>query len=679
MHSNEYLFTEEILDKRSIFQGKKCVKRLTFGLFSKGMIVLSISLLYHRRMNIKERKMTWRTYLAYGGGDLYGGGCFFIVTTFSMYYLVNVIGVHPALAGLIPAIGKVWDAVSDPMMGYISDNTPRTRFGKRRVWFLVSILPIALSFILIWFPVTIESQTGKFIFYTVAYIIFFTVSTVSYIPYAALSAEITKDFSERNKLNSTRLMFSFVATLLGGILAQPIIDHFNGSAHGYFIMGCVFALIFALPWIPLYFETWELPQDEAGEKPTQSFIKNFLSLFQNKSCRLHITMYVCSFGALDIFMSFVLFYIVDYLNKGSIFVIAQGSLLIAMMAMLPLHSYFINRKGHKPVYITALTVFILAILLMGLHTPTSGSVWIILNMALMGIGISANNLIPHQLLPFISDIDRVMSGKQRAGTYSAAMTLARKLFLGLIIMPTIGVGLSKIGYKNPVPSILTQSQFAEAEVLCKNTATPFSEIEKYYALYEDGNLHLKYISKDTDGIIKNVYKKHKNTASAEAASFFENAVSFTEIPVNIFDDFIVPSFHTGDFAEADNKFLVISSYEKDGSIYKKITPPEFYTKSDLYDLKVLFDTIDFKYSGIGQVQKPQQKQETLNKIRLMFIVLPVCMLLLGILVASQFKVTPENHQIILNEIKRLESGGKKEAADAKTKAVCELLIGEKYC
>ena len=63
----------------------------------------------------------------------------------------------------------------------------------------------------------------------------------------------------------------------------------------------------------------------------------------------------------------------------------------------------------------------------------------------------------------------------------------------------------------------------------------------------------------------------------------------------------------------------------------------------------------------------------------MFIVLPVCMLLLGILFASQFKVTPENHQIILNEIKRLEAGGSKQDADEKTKAVCELLIGKKYC
>ena len=65
-------------------------------------------------------------------------------------------------------------------------------------------------------------------------------------------------------------------------------------------------------------------------------------------------MYVCSFGALDIFMSLVLFYTVDYLNKGNIFVIIQGTLLLTMMAALPVHNYFINKKGHKPVYIAGL-------------------------------------------------------------------------------------------------------------------------------------------------------------------------------------------------------------------------------------------------------------------------------------------------------------------------------------
>ena len=607
--------------------------------------------------------MTWRTYLAYGAADLYGGGCFFIVTTFAMYYLVNVIGLHPVLAGLIPAIGKFWDAVSDPMMGYIADNTPQNRFGKRRVWFLVSIVPIALSFIIIWFPTGIESQAGKFIFYTIAYIIFFTVSTVSYIPYAALSAEITKDFSERNKLNGSRLMFSFIATLLGGLLAQPIIDAFHGSMMGYFVMSIVFALIFALPWIPLYFETWELPEEKSQKKSDVKFIKNFLSLFKSKSCRIHIAMYVCSYGALDIVMSLVLFYIVDYLNRGSVFIIAQGSLLLTMMATLPIHNRIINKKGHKPVYVSALIIFAVSIVLMSFHTPQTNPVFLIVNMVLMGVGISANNLIPHQLLPFLSDIDKLMSGENRAGTYSAAMTLTRKLFLGLVIMTTIGFVLSGIGYKNPVPSVLTQKQFQEAQNLAVKNNENFENINKYYSLREDGNFHLKYMRRRTDEIISSVYKEGKD--------------NFDEIPQDIFEN-LLSSFDKKDFNEIDKKFLVESSYIKSGEVYKKIKPQDFYTKDDLYDLKELLDKINFKYSGIGQVQKPQQKESTLKGVKISFIIMPLFMILFGIFFGLKFNVSPENHTIILDELNRLEAGGKKEDADEKTKQICELLIGEPY-
>ena len=607
--------------------------------------------------------MTWRTYLAYGAADLYGGGCFFIVTTFAMYYLVNVIGLHPVLAGLIPAIGKFWDAVSDPMMGYIADNTPQNRFGKRRVWFLVSIVPIALSFIIIWVPTGIESQAGKFIFYTIAYIIFFTVSTVSYIPYAALSAEITKDFSERNKLNGSRLMFSFIATLLGGLLAQPIIDAFHGSMMGYFVMSIVFALIFALPWIPLYFETWELPEEKSQKKSDAKFIKNFLSLFKSKSCRIHIAMYVCSYGALDIVMSLVLFYIVDYLNRGSVFVIAQGALLLTMMATLPIHNRIINKRGHKPVYVTALIIFAVSIVLMSFHTPQTNPVFLILNMVLMGVGISANNLIPHQLLPFLSDIDKLMSGENRAGTYSAAMTLTRKLFLGLVIMTTIGFVLSGIGYKNPVPSILTQKQFKEAQNLAVKNNENFENINKYYSLREDENFHLKYMSRSTDEIISSIYKEGKD--------------NFDEIPQDVFEN-LLSSFDKKDFNEIDKKFLVESSYIKSGEVYKKIEPQGFYTKDDLYDLKALLDKINFKYSGIGQVQKPQQKESTLKGVKISFIIMPLFMILFGIFFGLKFNVSPENHKIILDELNRLKEGGKKEDADEKTKQICELLIGEPY-
>ena len=635
------------------------------------------------RMNTQQRRLTWKNYLAYGAADLYGGGCFFIVTTFAMYYLVNVVGLHPLLAGLIPGIGKFWDAVSDPLMGYISDNTPQNRFGKRRVWFLVSIVPIALSFMFIWFPANFESQIGKFIFYTFAYIVFFTVSTVSYIPYAALSAEMTQSFSERNKLNSSRLMFSFVATLLGGLLAQPIIDSFHGSKTGYFMMSCVFALIFALPWIPLYFGTWEIQSEQHNTPKGESFVKNFLSLFKNKSCRIHIAMYVCSYGALDIFMSLVLFYMVDYLNRGGIFVIVQGSLLITMMITLPVHSWLINKKGHKPVYVTALIIFAVSLFCMFFHTPETPPVVLILNMVLMGIGVSANNLIPHQLLPFISDIDKLMSGKSRAGTYSAAMSLTRKLFLGLVIMTSIGAVLSRIGYKNPVPSILTQEQFNEARELSEEHGENFAAIEAFYAQGEDGNLHLKYLSRSVDGMINDIYKAAKKRQAGtdrfkEAASYFETHKTYAEIPSDIFEDFILASLDTANFHDADTLLFLKSAYTKDGDMYRFAVPRDFYSKADLYNLKLLLEKIKYPYSGIGEVQKPLQKEHTLHGVRIAFVFMPLVMIIVGIIVGMTFKVTPENHKIILEEILRVEAGGKKEDAPEQTKKVCELLMGIPY-
>ncbi|MEL3906938.1 MAG: MFS transporter [Treponema sp.] len=625
------------------------------------------------------RPLTLKAYLAYGAGDLYGGGTFFLVTTFCMYYLVNVVGMHPFTAGLVPAVGKLWDAVSDPLMGYIADNTPDNRFGKRRVWFLISVVPIAVSFILIWFPVTIPTEFGRFLFFLFAYLFFFTVQTVSYIPYAALSAEMTRDFAERNKLNSSRIMFSFIATLAAGLVAQPIIDAYDGSKQGYFVMGCVFGLFFAIPWIPLYFGTWELPSLPQPKQKISSFLRNFLSLFRNKSCRIHIAMYVCSYGALDIFMSLVLFYFVDYLEKGMYFVIAQGSLLISMMIMLPFYNKVATKKGHGYAYMLGLIVFTTGIILMAFQTPETSNVLLILNIILMGAGIAGGNLVPHQLLPFITDIDRLITGQNRAGTYSAAMTLARKIFLGGIVMTVLGAILSGIGYKNPVPSVLTQPQFEEAVHLCKvNNENP-EILYAYYSKLPDENWHLRYMTQNIDSIITAIHKQHKKAEkSPEYHSFFEKGASFTVIPHDIFETYLLHEGKANDYKHAEQMFLLQSSYIKSAGGYVRSAPSDFVTKEDLYELKILFDRISFAHPGIGIVQKPQQKASTLKGVRFFFILLPLIMLIAGIVYALNFKVTPETHAVILAEIDRLDAGGKKEDVTPENKRICELLTGIPY-
>lgn len=610
----------------------------------------------------KRKKLSWLNYLAYGAGDLYGGGSFFIVTTFSMYYLVNVIGLHPVLAGLIPAIGKLWDAISDPMMGYIADITPDNKFGKRRVWFLISIIPIALSFIMIWWPIKSENQWGSFIFYTIAYIFFFTVTTFSYVPYAALSAEMTNDTKERNLLNSTRILFSFIATLVAGLVAQPIIDAFNGSAQGYLVMGVIFGVFFALPWIPLYFGTWELPYKN-NDDSNKNFIKNFLTLFKNKSCRYHIAMYIGSFGTLDIFMSLILFYLVDYLQRGAYFVVAQGSLLIFMIIMLPYYNHVANKKGHAVAYKRGLIIFAVSLVLLGLHTPNTPVILLILNVILMGSGISAGSLIPHQLLPFVTDVDKLVSGRDRAGTYSAAMTLARKIFLGLVIMTSLGALLSGIGYKNPVPSVLTENQFKEILTLSEegvdqgliNNNERKTLIDSYLKL-SDNNYHLLYFP----NIQKDKLFDQKSLSESE----------YNE-KLNSFDP------HTIDGSE--NRYIFSLSYSKNNSSYNyNSLDYNVIKESQLYNLKNLLDTIDYKFSGIGEVRKPIQKDSTLSYLRIFFVILPLIVCITGIYCATRFPLTPKNHQIILNELLRLENGGKKADASDEVKRVCKIVSGIDY-
>ena len=111
--------------------------------------------------------------ILYGLGDLFGGGAFLIIGTLYMIFLTDIVGLSPGRAGTVLVLGKIWDAVSDPLMGYLSDHT-KTKYGKRRIYFLIGIIPIAISFTLLWYPIDFSSQLFLFLYYSFAYIFFST-------------------------------------------------------------------------------------------------------------------------------------------------------------------------------------------------------------------------------------------------------------------------------------------------------------------------------------------------------------------------------------------------------------------------------------------------------------------------------------------------------------------------
>jgi oligogalacturonide transporter len=441
------------------------------------------------------RLLKTRNCVAYGIGDMYGGGSFFIVSTFAMYYLIAVVGMNPVFAGLIPGLGRIWDSVSDPLMGYISDRT-KSRFGRRRVFFLIVIIPIALSFALLWIPVSFTSQWALFLYYFMAYLFFYTTSTVAMVPYSALSAEMTRDFKERNKLTGFRMFFSMFATLLAGVLAQPLISRFDDPRTGHMVMGILFGIFFALPWIVLFLGTWEIPIDEKEENV--HFIQNFLSIFENRSFRIHIAMYICAYGAMDIMMAWLKFYLVGYLHRGGFLTIGLGAMILTQLAVLPLYISLSNRKGHAFSFKIGLSFWAVGMMLFSLHSPGSSRSLLLLNCILIGSGMGAGVVIPYQLLPFISDVDELITGKNRAGTYSGSMSLIRKLIQGAMVLPALGLLLSLIGFLGPIPEIFTHEQFY-GEILMKVDDPVDIDVLKHAYIETSG---LLFLSSGADDSIK---------------------------------------------------------------------------------------------------------------------------------------------------------------------------------
>jgi len=393
------------------------------------------------------KQVRFKNLIAYGFGELYGGGSFVVISMLFIFYLTDVVGMPPALAGLVVMLGKVWDGVSDPLMGYISDNM-KTKYGRRRIFFLAGILPVAVTFFMLWVQVGTPSQTLAFLYYVAAYLLFSTVFTMVMIPYRALNAELTPDYKIRTRLTSTKMIFSQVSALLSATLPKIIVDkvYADDPAQGFLVMGIIFGIFYAVPWIVVYLGTWEAPSAERGETTSFfSFINNFKTLFISRSFRVQMGMYISVYSAMDILMAMFVYYLTYYIGKKEIFSLCMGSMILTSIAMVPLYTFIANKKGKGFAFIVGLCIWGAAMVLSLAMNGSTPIAFIVLLCVLIGIGMSSGVLMPWAMLPSIIDVDELITGTQRAGTCSGAMTLVRKMVQAVTLF-LFGNLLALIGY-----------------------------------------------------------------------------------------------------------------------------------------------------------------------------------------------------------------------------------------
>lgn len=220
--------------------------------------------------SVNSEKLNFTTKLAYGAGDLGPAIAANILVFFLLYFFTNVAGLPAGLAGSILAIGKVSDAINDPIAGILSDRT-RTRWGRRIPWMLFGAIPFGIFFFLQWIVPTFSADPETNNWYLFAYyIIVATLFNLAYtavnLPYTALTPELTQDYNERTTLNSFRFAFSIGGSILSLILATVIFQVYPADPQQqYLVLGIVSSLISV---IALFWCTFRI--QERGASPLLS-------------------------------------------------------------------------------------------------------------------------------------------------------------------------------------------------------------------------------------------------------------------------------------------------------------------------------------------------------------------------------------------------------------------------
>lgn len=398
-----------------------------------------------------EGKLALSTKIGFGLGDIYGGGSMMIIGFYYLYFLTDVVLLTPALAGTVILISKAWDAITDPIMGVISDRT-RTRFGRRRPYFLAGIVLIFLSFLAMWYPIDFSRELHRFIYVLIAYIFFSTVITMVMIPYNALVPELTPDYNERTSLTGFRIFFSGFSSLVCAVVPWEIVKAFKPNIDtGFIVMATAFGLFFALPFIATFLTTHERPEFQQDAVPF-SFRKTFVEPFRTPTFVSVLLMYLFAFVAMDMVMSVIIYFMTYYVGRPDETNYVLGALLVVQLAVIPLYLLLSRRAGKKAAYITAVVFWICSMTLSLVIGPNSPAWLIYLFGALVGVGTGGVVIMIYSIFPDIPDVDELYSGTRREGLYSGMFTFMRKLSsaTGLFIVSAI---IGWAGYQAPVDGL----------------------------------------------------------------------------------------------------------------------------------------------------------------------------------------------------------------------------------
>jgi GPH family glycoside/pentoside/hexuronide:cation symporter len=403
--------------------------------------------------SIVER-LTLKTRIGYGIGDiaicLYWSG----VGLYLLYFYTDVIGISGSLAGLIYFIGMAWDAATDPFMGYMAERT-RTKWGVYRPYLLFGNIPLALSFVLLFWVPPLEGSS-LFFFLLFANLLHRTCFTLVSVPFSSLTPRITSDSQERTNLTGFRMLGAQTGTNLMALLAFPIIFWVGGEdeSMGFIVLASI-AGITALLIHSITFITVKEPDNDQGiERVGGSLADAARAIGKNKPFWLVFSATLIV-GITTIFFGNNLIYYTKYaldLHEH------QGTILftsgIVAFLSIPIWWIISNRLGKKITWLISSTITLSSLILFYFYDIKTLNELLFL-VAFIGFGSGAGGILFWSMLPDTIEYGEVHTGVRSESSLYGFMTFAQKGSIAIAVL-ILGWVLDAIGYQaNQAMSLTT--------------------------------------------------------------------------------------------------------------------------------------------------------------------------------------------------------------------------------
>ncbi len=393
-----------------------------------------------------------REILLFAAGDIFGGGAQSVLSVLFLIYLTNVLRIQPALAGLVLLISKVWDAVFDPFLGVMTDNT-RTRMGRRRPYILIGGLLLVPAMALLWLPVGFSSQISKAVYVTAAYLFYNTVSSIIAVPYSSMSTEITTDFRACNRINVLRLVISLastaICTLLPSLLFEDSIKQNLSFTGTYVTLVFGFGTLFAIPLILIgVFGRERVPFEERKQRVS---LQVFVRPFQVKAFRKLLILYLFQAVTLDIVAAVAMYYAL-YVVSGMSTTVFLGIFLGIQLLLFPIIAKLVDKVSKTKIYRYGLPLAISGALCIALY-PASWPVYGIYGLtAFTALGFAGAQTMSWIMFPDVADIAQLGLGERMTGSLSGMMAFARTISTAAASF-LIGIMLSFTGFVIPTEAM----------------------------------------------------------------------------------------------------------------------------------------------------------------------------------------------------------------------------------